>query len=363
MIENVIDQAWESLLEGVLKKRDVTRREIGDEIDLYIPQSRLLSLTESDTAMPRRIYASARVSAQRNAVAIVKKLGMPADYFWKFEYWPKARAFATLEKIVSRVFASIMSQAKEGDLKITSLDIDPLRMNIAFGECAECAGISGLDSGICYYHAGTLSGILSGLINRELDGFETECHAHEGKSCNFTIGDRTEEYITKESEAYLSPSGINADLVSRIEQSLNAVPVRTLGNMVDVSYLQLTVANSLLADPERFSSDSFNTGMALGRKITPVLAGFYGRDGLQNIGDYYLQLGEFGIEIKGDESRLELVIKECAESSGAIKSLEMTSFLTGELTGLTSGLMGREMTLAESRFEGDNLLLTFTPEN
>jgi predicted hydrocarbon binding protein len=347
----------------VLKKRDVSRQEIGDQIDLSVPQSRLLSLAESDPAMPRRIYSSAYVSAQRNATLIVSKLGMPADYFWKFEYWPKARAFSTLEKIVSRVFASIMAQAKEGNLKITELDIDPLKIEITFGECAECAGISGFGTGICYYHAGTLSGILSGLINRELAGFETGCHACGDDSCRFSIGDREEGELSGKHEVYLSPPAVSPDLVSRMEQSLKSLPVRTLGNMVDVSYFQLAVANSLLADPERLSSDSYNIGRQLGQKLAPVLTGFYGDGKLQNMGEYYLQLGEFGVEIKENDNKLELVIKECAESSGSIKSLEMTSFLTGELGGLTSELTGNKMVLEESRFEGDNLILTYSPAN
>lgn len=361
-MDRIIDQAWASLLASVMKKRDILRPEIGDEIDLYVPQSRLLSLVESNPDIPRLLYLSAQSSARRNAYNIVKKLGMPADYFWKFEYWPKARALTTLGQIVKRVFSSMMAQAKEGNLEIVELDVDPLKISINFGDCVECAGIGGLKYGICYYHAGAFSGILSGLINRDLDSFETDCCARGDESCRFTIGDKGDEYIKTGHDTYISPPEIRTDLASRLQKSLRNLPVRALGNLVNVNYHQLAIASALLTDPPRLASASFEVGSQLGRNLAPVLAGFYGHEGLKNMSDYYSQLGEFCIEVKEDKAQLELVIRECAESVGPIKIIEMMSFLCGELQGLTSELTKTEMILKESRFEGDKLLLTFTPK-
>jgi len=362
-MDRVVDQAWASLLASVMKKRDVLRPEIGDEIDLYVPQSRLLSLVESNPTMPRLLYLSAQSSARRNAYNIVRKLGMPADYFWKFEYWPKARALTTLGQIVKRVFSSMMAQAKEGNLEIVELDVDPLRISINFGNCVECAGIGGLKYGICYYHAGVFSGILSGLINRDFDGFETDCCACGDESCRFIIGDKEDDYIKTGHDTYISPPRIRTDLASRLEKSLNNLPVRALGNLVDVNYHQLVMASTLLTDPQRFALTNFEVGSQLGRNLALVLARFYGHEGLQNMSHYYSQLGEFCIEVKGDKPQLELVIRECAESVGPIKIMEMMSFLFGELQGLTSELTKTEMILKESRFEGDKLLLTFMPKD
>ncbi len=78
--------------------------------------------------------------------------------------------------------------------------------------------------------------------------------------------------------------------------------------------------------------------------------------------DYYFQLGEFSIEVKESKPQLELVIGECAESVGPVKIMEMTSFLSGELQGLTSELTKTEMVLKESHFEDDKLFLTFVPK-
>jgi len=361
-MDRIIDQAWASLLASVMKKRDVLRPGIGDSIDLYLPQSRLLSLAESNPDFPGLLYSSAYSSTRRNATAIVKKLGMPADYFWKFEYWPKARALTNLGQIVKKVFSSIMTQANEGNLEITDLDVDPLRISIEFNDCVECAGITDLQNTICFYHSGAFSGILSGLINRDLNSFETDCYAAGNDSCRFIVGDAEDEYIKTGYNNFLSAPEIETDLASRLGKSLNNQSVRTIGNLVDVNYYQLVMANILLADPERFTSTNFQVGSQLGRKLAAVLAEFYQPEGLQNMSDYYSQLGEFNIEVKGDEVQIEMVITECAESIGPVKLMEMMSFLFGELQGLTSKLTNTEVTLKENQFDGEKLLLTFAPE-
>ncbi|MBI2329064.1 MAG: hypothetical protein HYU85_05455 [Chloroflexi bacterium] len=361
-MDRIIDQAWASLLANVLKKRDTLRPEIGDEINLYVPQSRLLSLAESNLTIPGKIYLSAQSSARRNTHIILQKLGMPADYFWKFDYWPKARAFTTLEKIVSRVFSSIMSQAKEGNLEIAELDVDPLRISINFGDCVECAGIGRLKYGLCYYHAATFAGIISALINRDLDSFETSCCCYGDDSCRFIIGDKEDEYIKSGHDSYIAPPELATNLVSRLEKSLHNLPLRALGNMVDVSYHQLVLANTLLADPPVSASTNSDVGSQMGHKLAPVLAKFYGHEGLQNMSDYYFQMRHFQVEVESNNQRLDLVIRECADSVGDIKAMEMMSFLFGELQGLLSELNKAEMTLTESRFEDNNILLSFTPQ-
>ncbi len=362
-MDEIIDQAWASLLASVLKKRGILRPEIGDEIDLYVPQSRLLSLVESDTAIPGLLYSYAQSSARRNAFNTVRKLGMPADYFWKFEYWPKGRAVTTLGQIVKRVFSSMMTQAKEGNLEIVDLDVDPLRFTINFGDCVECAGIDGFKYGICYYHAGIFPGILSALINRDLDSFETECCARGDKSCLFIIGDREDENIKTGHDSYISPPEIKTDLASRLDKSLHNLPVRALGNMVDINYHQLVTASMLFNEPQRFASTNFEVGSQLGRKLAPILAKYYGREELQILSDCLRKMYCSFVEIEESKPEVKLVIRECADFAGQTKSMEMMSFLSGELQGLASELTKTEMVLKESHFEDDKLLLTFAPKD
>ena len=78
--------------------------------------------------------------------------------------------------------------------------------------------------------------------------------------------------------------------------------------------------------------------------------------------DYYFQMRHFQVEVESNNQRLDLVIRECADSVGDIKAMEMMAFLFGELQGLLSELNKAEMTLSESRFEDNNILLSFTPQ-
>ncbi len=361
-MDTIVDQAWASLLASVLKKREVLRPEMGDEIDLYIPQSRLLSLAQSNPAIPRLLYSYAQTSARRNANNIVRKLGMPADYFWKFEYWPKARAMTGLGQIVKRVFSSMMAQAKEGNLEIVELDVDPLRITIDFGECVECAGLEGFEYGICYYHGGAFSGVLSGLLNRELDSSETACLARGDKSCRFIVGDREDEYIKTQHKSYVAPPEIRADLASRLNKSFQNLPVRALGNMVDINYHQLVTASMLFNEPQRFAATNFEAGSQLGHKLAPILSKCYGKEDLQNLSDCLRKMSCASVEIDEDKPEVKLVMRECADYVGQIKIMEMLSFLSGELQGLVSEMTKTEMILKDSHFEDDKLLLTFVPK-
>ena len=87
-LEKLTDEVWQSALGRIMKKdMPVVRTSLGDDIDLYVPQMRTLMMVEANPDIASLIYSSSRVSANRNVFVIMKRLGMPADYFWKFEYW------------------------------------------------------------------------------------------------------------------------------------------------------------------------------------------------------------------------------------------------------------------------------------
>ena len=53
---------------------------------------------EANPTAIHTVYDSAYSSAYRNTFVIMKKLGMPADYFWKFEYWPAIELMKLYER-------------------------------------------------------------------------------------------------------------------------------------------------------------------------------------------------------------------------------------------------------------------------
>jgi len=363
MMDKIIENAWAELLAKATKKQGVSPRLItGDDIDLYIPQSRLLALAESNRAVFRLIYLSAQESARRNAYMIVRKLGMPSDYFWKFELWPRERAFTTLTKIVHRIFSTIMSEAKEGRLEVKELTIDPLHIRIDFDSCVECAGIKGLQIGICYYHAGTFAGIIAALVNQDnLDCFETDCYAAGGEHCSFVVGDKSDKAFVQKFDTYIHPPDIKIDLVDRLTKSLKKDSLRSLGNMVDVNYLRLLTANILRDNPRLFASTNSEVGHRFGRDVTKTIENFYGVEKWRAVQNYYHDLCQLNVDIKENESELQITVRGKALPTDS--RTETISFLLGELQGLASGLTGKEMALKESYFKDDCLVITLVPQS
>jgi predicted hydrocarbon binding protein len=361
-IEKVIDDVWDYLLNKI-RKREVsqTRTYLGDDIDLGVPQARILLLLASNPALSSLMYLSAYASTRRNAYIMMRKLGMPADYFWKFEYWPKERAFGTLQKLLDRVFSAMMSQIKEGQLELADIDVEQMRFQLRFKNCAECAGVH-VGQRICFYHAGVFAGIISALINKELDGFELECCAQGDDSCLFLIGNRDDEEIEKSLSDYLGGVEVKPEVEERLKQSLQDLPVRSLGNLVDIGYHQLIVANSLGSDPKLISSTSFETGCEYGKRLAPIIADFYQQGDQEAIAKYYRQVRELKIEVARGETGLNMRITDCAEVAGGLQNKDMLAFLLGELQGLASGLLQEEVVYQECHFEGDSLVIGFLPQ-
>ena len=114
-MEGLIDGVWSVFLDK-LKKKDVPvlRSTFGDEINIFVPQIRVLLLMYANPRFPISLYTSAYLGARRNAYAIMRKLDMPPDFFWKFEFWTNERAFEVLSKVTNRIFREIMRTNREG---------------------------------------------------------------------------------------------------------------------------------------------------------------------------------------------------------------------------------------------------------
>lgn len=360
-MNKIIESAWIELLSKATKKQGTTSDNVKSEsIDLYVPQSRLLALAESNRAVPRLIYLSAQESAKKNAYLIARKLGMPSDYFWKFEFWPAERAYTTLAKIVHRIFTTIMHEGGEGKLTVRELAMEPFQVIIDFEGCAECAGLRGLDFGICFYHAGTFAGIIEALLNLDtLDCYEESCHAAGHEHCTFILGDKTNRNFIGKFDAFLSPPAIKVDLAERLMTSLKKDNVRALGNMVDVNYLRLVTANILLDNPRLFTTMNTEVGYRFGSDIAGIVARFYGTDTGEAITGYYRDTCGLHTVLTEESGAVKVTMKEITPT--VYNTSEMESFLVGEVSGLLSGITGKEMKVKESSITGDGLVVILTP--
>jgi hypothetical protein len=362
-VEKLIDSIWSQSLKKISKKGAVTavRSTLGDDIDICVPQMRAILLIQANPDIAAVIYHSAYLSASRNSYAIMKKLGMPPDYFWKFEYWPKERAYETLRRVINRVFTPMMSLNKEGQLDLTDVDVEHMRFTITVKECAECAGIRA-KKGICYYHAGTLAGIIAALVNKELEGFETNCQVQvmNGQACVFLIGRKDDPEISEKVADFLIPPTIITVLDERLAKCLAGEFARGLGNMVNIGYYQLMLTNILASDPEPLAALSFEVGVEHGKRLAAIITAYFNDRELDVIKKYYNKVHQLDVRVELTGDGLDIIITECAEVS--LKKKEFLGFLFGELQGLVSTLLESNFAYQDSEFEGNNLRVKLIPQ-
>ena len=205
--DRVVDRVWARALGQIMKEGDggSLRPGLGDEINMYIPQSVTTALLTTNPAFARVLYGSGESSAKRNACLIVRRLGMPPDFFWKFDHWSDERAYETLRKLIEKVFASLMSRQKAGVLELVSVDVEQARFEITFASCVECHGVT-CEQPICFFHAGVFDGIMEALLGKEFDAYEESCTASGGDVCRFIVGPRERREVAAAWTNGLQPS-------------------------------------------------------------------------------------------------------------------------------------------------------------
>lgn len=357
-INVLVDEIWATFLDKLEKRVvQVARSELGDEVNLYVPQTRILLPIYANPRFLISIYTSSYLVARRNAYTIMRKLGMPPDYFWKFDSWTDERAFEVLSKVTNRIFREIMRINKEGILSVenVSVELEAIKIILNLEDCVECSGIEA-NHPICYYHAGTFTGIISGLLGKELDGYETRCCATGGEKCEFLIVNRGGEELEK----YLNPGKIEFSLHKRLKDVLEEKILRGLGNEVNLRYYQLVEISGIITNPKMFSTSSYEVGIEYGKRLISFLEKYYAKkeeELFDAILQYYSLLKHLRIEIK--EGFDEIRAKEVAEISGIAKKEEFLGFLFGELEGVLSALTKEKVVYAGNTFEGDDLVIKF----
>nr|QNO56399.1 hypothetical protein EIIOIEJP_00006 [Methanosarcinales archaeon ANME-1 ERB7] len=359
-MEELIDEIWMSFL-AKLKKKEVpmVRSKFGDRVNLLVPQMRLLLPMCANPRFPKSLYDSSYHEAKRNAYAIMRKLDMPPDFYWKFESWADKRAFELLSKVTNRIFREIMKTNKEGllSVEIDSTDPEEIKIILTLDECVECSGIEAKHP-ICFYHAGTLTGIISALLGQELDGCETECCANGSEKCVFLIGKKGR---VEGLERYLNPGKIElSSLPDRLKMALDREILRELGNEVDLRYYQLVILNSLITNPKVFSASSREVGVEYGKKLASFLEEHYNKKG-EDLFDGISQYFEFlkHLQIKIEKGAGEIRAAEVAEISGLTKNEDVLKFLFGELEGIMSVITKEKVEYRRHTFEDDTLVIKF----
>jgi hypothetical protein len=361
--DRIVDLVWAHALDKITKGSApaVTREGLGDDIDLAVPQAGTVALLGRIPAFTKLLYNSGLESANRNAYLVLRRLGMPADFFWKYDYWDEDRMYETLDKVVTRIFTSLMSKQKIGELKLVSVDAGNGRFQISFKGCAECAGLHGSGS-MCFYHAGTFAGILSAMLDRELDAYETQCTAAGADACTFVIGKRDDRAIFAPFDQWTSGFHERYDIARRISESIEEHEVRELGNYVDIGYYQAILASSYLANFDVVENACFETGEEIGASLTELVAARFPGGGIKSVREFYRSLRYADPIVTMDGTAIEVELADSPEMVGPLAGSSLVPFVSGELETLLSGVTGTKLHLESSRpSDGGGLVLRFAP--
>jgi predicted hydrocarbon binding protein len=362
-LEKQIDIVWMGFLDKIIKKKRVLKvrsTQWGDDVDLLVPQIRALCLMHTNLDFPHYIYNSSYLGAKRNSRKIIEKLTIKRklqDILWELKSSNDTRAFDLLSKVISMIFSKIMEINKEGLLSVEEVYTDPpdhIKVTSHLEECAECFGVKGAKHPLCFYHAGTLTGIMSTLLDKKLYGYETECYAVDGEVCTFIIEDNSKEH-----ENYVNPGEIAFSLVDkRLEDTFGRKMLRRpMGNDTDLGYYQLTILSSLIENPKMFSASCYDAGIKYGRRLASFLQAYYNKkeEGLFDmISHYYQSLKQLQIEREGAE---KIRAKAVAEISGLPNDKVFLGFLCGELEGLFSVMRKEKVLCKDMTFEKSDLVI------
>lgn len=150
----------------------------------------------------RNLYVLSKHNASKSTKIFMSEAEMPKDMFWKFEFWPRDRALTVVGETLGKIFSEMM-RTQGSSLHVVDIDPKGMHFLLRVEECEECANMRGEGEGVCQFYAGSLSGILSALLGKDLDAYETECRAVGGGSCTFSVG--LSDEVKDRLNGYLSP--------------------------------------------------------------------------------------------------------------------------------------------------------------
>ena len=316
--DNVVDQVWSAALDKITKPGDAAagRPVLGDQMNLATPQAGTAALLASVPAFNKLLYNSGYAAAARNTYLILRRLGMPSDFFWKYEPLNPKRALETLDKIVSKVFTTMLSKQHVGVLKLTAADPVANRFDVSFESCAECSGLHAHDP-MCFFHAGSFAGMLAAMLDHEFDAWEVECVALGAEACRFEIGERTDREAQSRWRRWADDFTYAFEPTARFAAGLDGEIIRELGETVDVGYYQMLLASTVLTNLEVVERSCLDAGRNIGTKLADIVRERFGADPQEAVPAFYRRLRYASLDItaldSGEASGFRVVVSEAPE--------------------------------------------------
>ncbi len=361
--ENTIDEIWSRALDKIMKA-DIPAQDrpgLGGEIDLAVAQAGSNALLSSIPAFTKMLYSGGYNAASRNTCLVLRRLGMPSDFFWKFGYWDEKRAFETLDKVISRVFTALMSKQKMGELRLVAVHPETATFEIAFENCAECAGLTS-SAPMCFFHGGSFAGMLAAMLDEGLSATEVECVATGGERCRFIICSSNDRSSVLAFDRWCAGFECAFKPEERFNASLNNQTVRPNGNMVDIHYYQMLLASAFLSNIDLIERACFEAGQAIGTALVSTVRERFGGDPSIALPRFYKSLCYANVSLDPSSGgNFGVTISEAPEHFGALEQSSLVPFLSGEIESLISGLVGYPMNCENADVNQQDLVLRMVP--
>jgi len=358
--DRAVDLVWARSLEKIMKGEGpaAVRSQLGDEIDSFIPQVATGVLLSANPAFARILYTSAYVAAKRNSFFAMRRLGMPSDFFWKFDMWSDEKAQSTISKVVERLFKQLLHAGRQGLLEFLKVDVPATRFEIAFSDCAECHGMIA-ERTACNFHAGTFAGIFGAMLDRDLDCVETACIAAGAERCTFSIGLPNNRDIAVMFDKNMTDINVTPIPIGRLDTSSN-IERRT----IDIGYYQQLLSSAISGNLSTLERTCFDTGTMVGNQLGEVLKSRFGGITNESVSAIYRELRYLDLTIDlSSKPDITISTSGAPEATGALADTAFVPFLAGELQSLLN-MAGHKVNFSriEKHSETQNVDLIFVPE-
>ncbi len=157
--------------------------------------------------MKRNMYDLSQHTAKRVTKLFAKTANIPEDLLWKFDFWTEEKAIKVLGGLSEKIYGTLMAADDASVPHILSANPKEMHFTFELDECGECKDVSGSKEELCHFHAGAFSGMLSSLLNAELDSYESNCHGVDSdQKCKFVVGKGDDPDMNKNVSEFLEPA-------------------------------------------------------------------------------------------------------------------------------------------------------------
>jgi len=374
-VDDAIQDLWHKILQMTLtEKTPCIRSEMGDDINLIVPQLRVTYSIFYNPNLISTIYYSALESGRQGVVRTFDELGFDLNEFKQSFSWSRDVCFDAFEAVKQIVYDPVMKKLNKGYVKLLDVDIAKKMFLLEIDECGECWSFPDLNLRACQYTAGSFAGIWSATMGIEYSVYEQNCIAQGDDTCvfvqqpvtNLEHYNKVNEYISINPRKMYHTKDVVDKVAQHIENALDGKLKRP--KYRDVLHLfdyQLRLLNSISKYPLEFSVAYYHAGIKFGKSLAHFLKSYYGVWGEEifetALSNYYETLGFAKIcSVEIIKDGLIITMRDVADCAGLLEGVSPHNFLCGELAGIASEVTGHEMVCENTKCrEGEDKICEF----